>query len=363
MTNTQAVALAPRGLSAELLDRLSPSDEKACADFVRSAASGCYLQWPEWPTMARDNGRYIHRYLICRSSAAIVALAVVRLSRLPLNRGIAVVRRGPVTRSLADLEWALPAILDALQRAGACTVVVNPRWEGADASAALAILRTGGGEPLPPDMQSLHTTTGYVDLTVSEERILGAFKQRGRRQLRKSTENGLMIREAVSLDEAMAYEPILRDFHASRGLSIDAVPTAADQWRLTRSGGVFLLSYLNGELVGGHVAIRDGYRAFWLSMASRDIDPAIPKNYVLVWEAMRRMKARGCAVYDMAGMPDPRRVEQAGLGKVEANRSQFKFAFSPQLVELTPMTAFAVRPLAHAILFSARQAYRQRRSR
>jgi hypothetical protein len=62
----------------------------------------------------------------------------------------------------------------------------------------------------------------------------------------------------------------------------------------------------------------------------------------------------GCTRFDLAGMPDGEPADQA-----EANRMQFKLAFSPTRVPLVRMHARAIMPITHAVLFRARQAYRR----
>jgi hypothetical protein len=58
----------------------------------------------------------------------------------------------------------------------------------------------------------------------------------------------------------------------------------------------------------------------------------------------------------MAGLPDGE-PENAGA----KNRQQFKMAFNPRLERLVPVYVNRLRPVSHAILFRARQAYRNSR--
>ena len=69
---------------------------------------------------------------------------------------------------------------------------------------------------------------------------------------------------------------------------------------------------------------------------------------------MRVMKAQGCREFDLAGVPFED-DEDAGKQK----RQFFKAAFNPRVAHLVPIHAAVLRPLSHAFLFRARQAYRR----
>jgi lipid II:glycine glycyltransferase (peptidoglycan interpeptide bridge formation enzyme) len=138
---------------------------------------------------------------------------------------------------------------------------------------------------------------------------------------------------------------------------VGGLPGMTTQWRMVQElGGVFLLAELQGQVIGGHVVIRHHDTAFWLTLATSDDYPEVPRSYPLLWEAMRRAKAMGCKSYDMAGLPDGE-PENAGA----KNRQQFKMAFNPRLERLVPVFVKSLRPVSHAILFRARQAYRNSR--
>lgn len=352
--------MTPARLATRLDGALDPAEEAEIAAFVKESPAASYLQRPDWPRLRPPPRRHRYVHLRCRHGGKLVAIALVRLTRLAPGRWLAAVRRGPVTGSLDDLVAALPALLAALRAHGACTAVLNPRWEDAAAGDAVRILRDAGGEVLPDGEQALHRATAYVDLEGDDAALLARFKGRARRQLRKAEAAGLKARPARSLDEAMLYAPILEGFHADRGLSLENVPDVATQWRLTREGGAFVLGWLDGRVVGGHTAIGDGRRAFWLTLAATDLGGDVPRNYPLLWEAMRCCRAQGFPLYDMAGIaPTDRRAADA-LGLPEAYRDQFKNAFAPVTVELTPAVVFALRRPDHDVLFALRRRWRRR---
>lgn len=353
---------APRfsELSVTMARQLGAEELAAALTFNSTAASGSYLQRPDWPQLCPPPAR--HRYLVVRAyrGEKLLGLGLARLTRLGPRSWLATLRRGPVTCNIADLAEVLPAMAQALRSVGVCSLVINPRWHDAQASEAIAVLKQIGAQILPASDQSLHRATLVVDLPDgpnADKTLEASLKQRCRRQLRKAEAMGLTTRPVQSLEEAMLYEPILADFHARRGLSRENVPSVAAQWHMTRDRGVFLLGWLHGQPICGHTVIADGDRAFWLTMASLEGHTELPKNYLLIHKALQICQGQGFASYDMAGTHS--RFAGGVIDQSTENRDQFKTAFGPRHVELVPAMVLPLRAAEHAILFNLRQKWRQ----
>lgn len=339
--------------------RLDSAEEAEMLDFLARCPSASYLQRPDWPALCPPPAR--HSYTVIRardSSGALVAAGLARLSRLAPRRFLASFRRGPVARTPEDLAHALPAIGSALREAGCCSVLVSPRWSGADAGEASRVLRSLGAMPRPDWDQPLHVTTGLISLSGSGEDLSGRLKQRCRRQIRKAEKCGLSVRPAATLEDAMLFEPVLRQFYEKRGLDLASLPPVSAQWRMTRERGAFLLGWLDGRVVAGHVMIADGSRAFWLVLARLDSLKGIPAGYALVWEALKTAQVQGFEAYDMAGISAANADGEAAADNAAAQRDQFKRAFGPEVVQLVPAHVLPLRQPEHAILFGLRSRYR-----
>ncbi len=66
---------------------------------------------------------------------------------------------------------------------------------------------------------------------------------------------------------------------------------------------LFLATY-EGQLLGGIMVFTMGKWAWYMYGASSDQRRNLMPNHLLQWEAMRWAKVRGCAYYDMCGIPD-----------------------------------------------------------
>ena len=337
-----------------LTRQLGKEDGEAFEAFVRASPFAAAQQTRAWAENAPRSGRHDYLYFLCRDGADPVGAAVIRRSKLAPGVSLATVQRGPVVSEPARLEDVVRALKAALKDAGFATVVAGPRFARGQRQEAEEALARCGFRPLPPSSQSLHVVTGKIPLQGSEEEILAGFKQRGRRSIRKVASSGVTVRDFTPAD-LPACRALIADFHARRpDYDVAGQLDLEAQARLIEAeGGAMLVAEGEGRIVGFHSFVRQGDSALWLAMATDD-DPQAPRSYLLLWEGVRRAKALGLSSYDLAGLSP----EEGASG-----RDQFKQAFAPVREDLLPAHVAALRPLRHAIFFTARQLYRARRKR
>ena len=332
-----------------LAKRLGKDDAEAFDAFVRASPHAACQQTRAWAENAPRRPRHDYFCFLCRDGSEVIGTAVIRRSRLAPGAALATVQRGPVVAEPRHLERVVDALTEALRQAGFVSLVLGPRIAGDSRAEVAEVLARCGFKPLPEESQALHTVTGKVSLAGAEEDILARFKQRGRRAIRKVAAAGVTVREAAEADLPACAELVAR-FHARRpdydvagqlGVEAQARLIAAE-------GGALLVAEQEGRIVGWHSFVAQGRSAYWLGLASDD-DPAAPRSYLLLWEAMRRARDIGMRDYDLAGLS----ANEDGNG-----RDQFKQAFAPEREELLPAHVAALRPLRHLVFFNLRQAYR-----
>ncbi|KIC10751.1 hypothetical protein RA19_10175 [Leisingera sp. ANG-M1] len=345
------------GLRVRMERSLTPKAKRRLQEFLAACPPASWLQCPEFTRRCPPSAR--HRYVMLSAlerHGQLAGFGLARLSRLVPGRYLASFRRGPVTRSPEDLARILPGFAARLRQMGCCSMQLNPRWSGAGEVAKVArILRQAGAIELPAPAQSLHAATALVDLSGRPEDLMGRLKQRCRRQIRKAAKAGLDVRPAQTEAQAQAFGALMQSFFQARGLGLDSVPPVERQWAMTRERGAFLLAWQQDRLIGGHVMISDGDRAFWLVLARAEGDKAAAAaGYPLIWEALKLAQAQGFAAYDMAGVPSV-----SGVADTAArNRDQFKSAFNPDVTPLVPAHVLPLRQPDHALLFGLRQQVR-----
>ncbi len=337
-------------------DLFDLADERAAAldPFLAASPYAAYQQSRAWAEVAPRSSR--HDFLVYaayRGERPAVA-AVIRRTMLSPGRWLATVQRGPIVHHAHDLGLALPGFLETLGKAGCCSVQLAPRVRGRELPVIAEALRDTGFTPLDEDRQPLHRATGIVWLDKPEESVLLGFRQSARRQIRAAEKAGITVRTIETGSDVAIYQTLLDAFRAARpDYDMTGLPDAAGQARLIAAlGGAMLLAEKDGRPVGAHAFVRQADEAIWLSMATIDDDGA-PRSAPLLWAAMRQARALGCVGYDLAGVPlaDPQ-------DEGEANRARFKASFAPHKRVLLPMQVAAVKPVSHAVLFAAREAYR-----
>lgn len=347
-------------IATSALTTLASREEAAAFDaFLRDGPFAAYQQTRVWAAAAPASARRGWRWFFHHDAQGPIGAAVIRTTRLGFGRWLATIQRGPVVHDPARFAETLSALLDALRAAGCCTVQLAPRVRGRDLPIMTEALRGHGFAPLPIAQQSLHQATGIIWLDKPEADVLAGFRQRTRRALRSAGKAGITVRTASGADDLATYQRVLDDFAASRpGYDTAGLPDAHGQAALVSAcGGDMLLAERDGVAIGAHAFVRQADEAIWLSLATSDRDGASP-GYPLLWEAMCRARAMGCVGYDLAGLPldEPRDAGEAG-------RVQFKTAFTPHRRVMPPMQMAVLDPVAHHLLFGARQAYRAWRRR
>jgi lipid II:glycine glycyltransferase (peptidoglycan interpeptide bridge formation enzyme) len=323
--------------------------------FLADSPFAAYQQTRAWAGVAPSNGRHDFLFWRCSAFGRPVAAAVIRRTMLSPVHWLATLQRGPVVHDATMLAQVLPRLIETLGEHGACSVQLAPRVRGRDLPIMAEALRASGFTPLAEDRQPLHRATGIVWLDKPEDAVFAGFRQRGRRQVRAAEKAGISVRVVEGDADVATYQALIDEFRAARrDYDMSGLPDAAGQAALiAASGGAMLLAEKDGEAIGAHAFVKQADEAIWLSLATSERHPDLPRSYPLLWTGMRHAREMGLIAYDLAGMP----LEDA-RDEGEGKRMQFKEAFAPTRRMMLPMQVAAVKPVVHAMLFSAREVYR-----
>ena len=209
-----------------------------------------------------------------------------------------------------------------------------PWAPGAESAARDLGLRPAGVTVQPP-------STVVIDLDRDEDSLLKAMKSKTRYNVRLAAKRGVGVRIAdlselprwyrlyqetsrrdrIAIHSEAYYRrlfEILRTIDGSDGAtgsSGGAVKSGgpagnsggAGSLEVTRSpGSPRLLLYLaehDGDLLAGNIVLEWAGTATYLYGASSGLRRELMAPYLLQWEAMRQAMARGCARYDLFGIP------------------------------------------------------------
>ena len=214
--------------------------------------------------------------------------------RFPIIGGLAKIQRSHV---LPDLKMLLPVLREHHVR----TLAVEPEYTTDEtlfrswcqrASRHVRLNRT----PFLP------TKTIVIDLTPTEEKIFQKFSEAKRRAVRKAQKNNLQICRSANIQDLIHIK------NKSTGLFGFITTSGIDKlWNIfAPKRAAILLAYSSSRVVGGLLLLfYDSVAYYWLAGATREGKKLVAPT-LLVWEALKLSKQRGCKRFDFVGVWDER---------------------------------------------------------
>jgi len=305
----------------------------------------CVHQSPLWPIVNPPEGKQKYLYFAAHRNSALVSSGLIRLRALFLGFQLAGIQRGPVVANLRDLPEVLTALEAALKPHKVVTLNANPYWLGSDAGQAQATLEQSGYDRVTPTLQNFPTTTALIDTTASQDDIMAAMTQTGRRQLRKAFKAGVTVRPMQDAAEVEIANEIMAQMAVETGLVLDSQhdfgPHYAYLTQNPKEGSV-LVTEVDGNIFGAAVNYLEGTMGYnMLLTTSSDVD--VPRAYALMWHSILSLKALGATCFDMVGYPD----EDVDVNAGAKARGNFKRGFGPEIVKMTPIMSKALIPALH----------------
>jgi serine/alanine adding enzyme len=286
---------------------------------------GNALQTLAWGAFKARWGWQPHRYVYETTSGLV---AVQWLVRAAVGQGdMWYCPKGPGVTSAADFA----EIVRQTKAANLSGVFARFESEVLDDEADKAQLLELGLVRSNRDPGSKSTI--FIDLGMGEEALLASFNQSARRNIRKAQAGGVSV-EAVA-GSAENLEIMYQLMKATEGRAHYGLRPRAyflDYWRSQIEAGqaqLFLARH-EGEVLAGLFATFVGQRAWYKDGGSFDIKRDLNASYLVQWEVMRALAARGITKYDMVGTPNR---DAVGTGDSRDGLYSFKSKFNPDITE------------------------------
>ena len=277
--------------------------------FVERRADGHVLQTSAWAKLKSRFGWSAGRVAVLDREQA-VAGATVLFRRLPLGLGaIAYVPKGPlVDWDNAPLVSALFDGLDTLCRAHrACVLKLEPDSKESSSFALCSssfVPRSGPSSFVQP------RRTILLDLAKTEDELLAAMHQKTRYNIRLAARKGVIVR-AGTTDDLPAFNMLMQATGERDGFGVHSAEYYRAAFELFVPhdwARLFVADIVDASPSVGPVAaimvFAFGSKAWYMYGASSNEHRERMPNHALQWEAIRWAKSRGCATYDLWGVPD-----------------------------------------------------------
>jgi peptidoglycan pentaglycine glycine transferase (the first glycine) len=164
----------------------------------------------------------------------------------------------------------------------------------------------GRGWRYSPEQIQFRNTV-LVDLSLTEEQLLGSMKQKTRYNVRLAERKGVRIRPGFESDFPLLYR-MYAETAARDGFVIRDEAYYQMVWGTFMSsksaGCTPLIAEVEGSPVGAVFLFHFSGRTYYLYGMSRDNHREKMPNYLLQWEAIRSAKAAGSSWYDLWGAPE-----------------------------------------------------------
>jgi lipid II:glycine glycyltransferase (peptidoglycan interpeptide bridge formation enzyme) len=291
------------GVSCQFMPELRTCDDASAWDaFVSQARDASVLQAWAWGSLKARYGWSVQRYFWIEGETAIGAAAVLRRS-LPGGLALNYAPRGPILNGRLD-QWPTfwQALRERLAQAGGTVLKVDPEWTTDEERAAL----TGSGA-LPSRHPIQHQATMVVDISGGDEAMM-RLKESTRRNIRAGIKQGIRVDASESSAAMDSFYDLLQETAAREQFTIRRRAYYQDLLSLFRERGqvaVYLARH-EDRLLAGAVMLFFGSRLIYLYGGTRGDAKDMKPGYLLHWRAIEDAQRRGCATYDMWGVPiDP----------------------------------------------------------
>lgn len=177
-------------------------------------------------------------------------------------------------------------------------------------------------------------STVFVDLSGGEEAVLASFSQSARRNIRKSEAGGVVVQpvEPTPANLHTMFE-LMRETEARAHYGLRPEAYFNDYWSAQIAAGQaqLLFAQHEGEVLAGIFVTFVGKRAWYKDGGSFDRKRELNASYLLQWETMRWLMARGITNYDMVGAPNRDEIGDASHSR--AGLYEFKRKFNEEITE------------------------------
>ncbi|MFN2451073.1 MAG: lipid II:glycine glycyltransferase FemX [Candidatus Dormibacteria bacterium] len=215
----------------------------------------------------------------------------------------------------------------------------------------LATLGPAGITKPPLDIQ-IHSATVVVDLTPGEDELLASFRSKTRYNIRLAARRGVRVRRLPVNGQSLAVMYRLMEITGRRaGFPLRKRAYFEDYWAAHAAvdQGWLYVAHLGEEVLAGAFVTGLGRRAWYKDGGSTKRYSELMAPYLLQWEIMRDLRARGIASYDLVAVPRPAELTEShpmyGLWR-------FKSGFSDSITEYVGTLDLTLDPL-RARLFTS----------
>ena len=277
------------------------ADAAAWDALVGQHPQGHLLQSWAWGDLKQQFGWQPLRVAVTDGASVAAAQLLIR----PLyGLSVAYVPRGPL---FADDEAINYTLLQALQRIArrrrAAFLRLEPNLPatgdvGKALHSWLQVRRFMAAAPMQP-RSSIH-----LDLAPEPAALLAACSKGHRADVRRAERNGVTIRVGTTAADLDLFYAIMQATGQRQQFGIHARAYYEAAQRLFGAAARLLIAEQDGAAIAAFLVFAWGREATYMYSGSTEAGLKQGANHLLQWHAIQWARERGCALYDLWGIPD-----------------------------------------------------------
>ncbi len=287
-------------------------------DIWENFLSGCqektFLSSWNWGEFQTKMGNKIWRLgiydkeQITNNSEQLIAVALV--SKITARRGtFLLIQHGPNIKNSNSKNEILKMLLEKLKQIAreekADFIRMNPLWERNQENQN--ILRDSGFREAPMHANA-YEATWKLDITPTEEELLGKMRKTTRYLIRQAMKNqDITIEKSGEPDEIKTYQKLNREVAERQRFVPFSSEYIKNEFEVFAKDGeilLFLGKYKN-EVVSAALVVFGSGVGFYHQAASSSKYAKLSIPYLLLWEAIKEAKNRRCDLFDFWGYVNP----------------------------------------------------------
>ena len=264
---------------------------------LSSIARASWRQYPAYGKVAAQVAGAESRYVRVHDGADLVAIANLRIRRLPLFRaGVAMIAQGPAI--IDNYEHRRAEVIEAIR-----SQVAVP--EGLSLRVNHPLMTKYGTQTKSYKIvPNSNYETFLLDIQATESELRSGLDGKWRTDLRRGERSDVVVTRSQTSKDFRAFQPLLAEVALSKGF---APPQDADFFAdvADKAGSgenlTIHLAWCDGRLVGGHIGAFSGDIAVYLLGAVNAEGRNLRASFILQWDVVKYAQERGLKYYDLGG--------------------------------------------------------------
>ena len=298
-------------------------------DFLKGEVEKTFLQSWNWGEFQERMGNKIWRLGVFENEKPV---AITLVSKVSARRGkFLLIQHGPTIKNSKSqpLDLLLEELKKIARKEGASFIRMNPLWERNRENQDL--LKRFGFRNAPMHANA-YEATWKLDIAPGEEELLKRMRKTTRYLIRQTSKNqDITIEKSERLEDVEEYTNLNMEVARRQNFVPFSSGFIKNEFEVfLRDNEVLLfLGKYGGELAAAAIVVFWSGIGFYHQAASRSKYARFSVPYLLLWEAIKEAKKRGCLLFDFWGYVDPQKQKKHPW----AGPTLFKMGFGGRVQE------------------------------